>query len=289
MIESLERQWILYFNVFQKISERVKRYVIFQSPGSGYLIFCHCSCFQRKLSLHCQILGEKWGKSEKVCENDNKSYWEGLGPGILCCTVAEFALGHTLSSSYKIRRNYKVKVKVAQSSPTLRPHGLYSPSQNTGVGSLSLLQGILPTQESNWGLPQCRPILYQLSHKGRNCMGLKITVHVQLAQILDQKIQIRQKTNCRFWRAGAKTGWWEQKQGTSHTRCIQHHNQERTPFKPPCRPDPWTHSYPHPIHGISSHPHTPSPRTHLREWAREPVTRFHSLLQPAQEYQKSLA
>ena len=48
-------------------------------------------------------------------------------------------------------------------------HGLYSPwnspGQNTGVGSLSLLQGIFPTQGSNPGLPQCRQILYQLSHK----------------------------------------------------------------------------------------------------------------------------
>ena len=41
-----------------------------------------------------------------------------------------------------------------------------SPGQNTGVGSLSPLQGILPTQGSNPGLPHCRWILYQLSHKG---------------------------------------------------------------------------------------------------------------------------
>ena len=42
-----------------------------------------------------------------------------------------------------------VKVKVAQSCDSLRPHGLYSPwnslGQNTGVGSCSFLQGILPT------------------------------------------------------------------------------------------------------------------------------------------------
>ena len=41
-----------------------------------------------------------------------------------------------------------------------------SPSQNTGVGSLSLLQGIFPTQGSNPGLAHRRWILYQLSHKG---------------------------------------------------------------------------------------------------------------------------
>ena len=38
-------------------------------------------------------------------------------------------------------------------SDSLRPHGLYSPwnspGQNTGVGSLSLLQGIFPDQGSN--------------------------------------------------------------------------------------------------------------------------------------------
>ena len=40
----------------------------------------------------------------------------------------------------------KVKLKVAQLCLTLRLHGLYSPwnspGQNTGVGSLSLLQGL---------------------------------------------------------------------------------------------------------------------------------------------------
>ena len=55
-------------------------------------------------------------------------------------------------------------------SNSLRPHGLYSPwnspGQNTGVGSLLLLQEIFPTQESNPSLLHCGRILYQLSHKG---------------------------------------------------------------------------------------------------------------------------
>ena len=54
-------------------------------------------------------------------------------------------------------------------SNSLRSHGLYCPwnslGQNTGVGNLSLLQGIFPTQGSNPGLLHCRRILYQLSHK----------------------------------------------------------------------------------------------------------------------------
>ena len=55
-------------------------------------------------------------------------------------------------------------------SDSLRPHELYtswnSPGRNTGVGSLSLLQGTFPTQGSNPGLPHCRQILYQLSYQG---------------------------------------------------------------------------------------------------------------------------
>ena len=41
-----------------------------------------------------------------------------------------------------------------------------SPGQNIGVGSLSLLQRIFPTQGSNPGLLHCELILYQLSHQG---------------------------------------------------------------------------------------------------------------------------
>ena len=70
-----------------------------------------------------------------------------------------------------------VRVQVAQSCPSsLRPRGLYSPwnslGQNSGVGSLSLLQGIFPTQGSNPGLPHCRQILYQLSHQGSTRTGV---------------------------------------------------------------------------------------------------------------------
>ena len=57
-------------------------------------------------------------------------------------------------------------------SDSLRHHELYSswnsPGQNTGVGSLSLLQEIFPTEGPNPGLPHCRWILYQRSHKGSN-------------------------------------------------------------------------------------------------------------------------
>ena len=82
---------------------------------------------------------------------------------LVCCLCFAFFQGRHLHAPI-------LEVKVDQSYPTLRPHGLYSPwdspGENTGVGSLSLLQGIFPTQGSNPGHPHCRQILYQLSHKG---------------------------------------------------------------------------------------------------------------------------
>ena len=52
-------------------------------------------------------------------------------------------------------------------SDSLQPYSpRNSPGQNTGVGSHSLLQGIVPTQGSHPHLPNCRRILYQLSHQG---------------------------------------------------------------------------------------------------------------------------
>ena len=81
-----------------------------------------------------------------------------------CCSTP-------LSKFKNVSKESERKVKVTQSCLTLcDPMNLYSPwnspGQNAGVGSLSLLQGIFPTQGLNTGLPHCRQILYQLSHKG---------------------------------------------------------------------------------------------------------------------------
>ena len=65
----------------------------------------------------------------------------------------------------------KNNVKVAQSCPTLcDPSPWYSPGQNTGVGSLSLLQGIFPTQGLNTGLLHFGQILYCLSLREAHLM-----------------------------------------------------------------------------------------------------------------------
>ena len=83
--------------------------------------------------------------------------------------------------------NWKIKESGSESPSvvfdSLWPYGLYSPwnspGQNTGLGSLSLLHGIFPTQGLNPDLPHCRQILYQLSHKASregSCCQTKSTV-----------------------------------------------------------------------------------------------------------------
>ena len=78
-----------------------------------------------------------------------------------------------------------------------------SPGQNTGVGSLSLLQGIFPTQGSNGGLLHCRQILYQLSYQ-ESFMRLRYGVlrkfKTQLSGWIDlliSKKSLNRSSNCR--------------------------------------------------------------------------------------------
>ena len=91
-------------------------------------------------------------------EEKKQNVWESLMKTLIHV--------HELSSVDIHRENESHSVV----SSSLRLHGLYStwnsPGQNTGVGSLSLLQGIFPAQGSNPGVLRWRRILYQLSHKG---------------------------------------------------------------------------------------------------------------------------
>ena len=87
--------------------------------------------------------------------------------------LAQTLKGHMEKSRLTDKDLLILTVKVESCSvvsDSLRPHELYSPwhspGQNTGVSSLSLLQGLFSTQGSNPGLPHCRWILYQLSYKG---------------------------------------------------------------------------------------------------------------------------
>ena len=102
-----------------------------------------------------------------VCSNAH-SYTIGLSSVYILTQKNHRSLGNLHSSPSHHHRKVESESHLVVSD-SLQPHGLYSPwnspGQNTGVGSLSLLQ-TFPTQRSNPGLPHCRQILYQLSHKG---------------------------------------------------------------------------------------------------------------------------
>ena len=95
----------------------------------------------------------------------------------MICTLCKIPSSSALIVSAFSTRIVKL-VKLAQSCPTLC-NPMDSPrnslGQNTGVGSLSLLQGIFPTQRSNPGLLHCGRILYQLGHKGSPYRPLQST------------------------------------------------------------------------------------------------------------------
>jgi len=71
-------------------------------------------------------------------------------------------------------------------SPALQADYLSSESpgkpKNIGVGSLSLLQGIFPTQESNQGLLCCRWTLYQLSYQESPVEGVGLPLNLNLQE-----------------------------------------------------------------------------------------------------------
>ena len=69
------------------------------------------------------------------------------------------------------------------------------------MGSLSLLQGIFPTQKSNWGLLPCRWILYQLSYQESHNKNLrrcgkqsKKCLGIELGSMLVVNLKIKDKT-----------------------------------------------------------------------------------------------
>ena len=99
-------------------------------------------------------------------------------------------------------------------SPALQVDSLPAEPQgkpkNTGIGSLSLLQGIFLTQESNWGLLHCRWILYQLSYQGSlNIINfretqIKTTMRYYLTPV--RMAIIKKSTNNKHWKRCGEKG-----------------------------------------------------------------------------------
>ena len=119
------------------------------------------SAFSKMTVLYWKVL---------LCSNNNIYFMKILPrikPTTLAILISFFSHPIPFLASWS-------EVKVAQSCLTLcDPCSPWnSPGQNTGVGSLSLLQQLFPTQELNRGLLHCRQILYQLSYEGSPIIGI---------------------------------------------------------------------------------------------------------------------
>ena len=117
---------------------------------------CHSPqyfCFQSLLIKKC-ILGCQGMYSPKCVKNvDSRSIW-----------MNSHSQGSPSSSHSPLRKSV-VELWDSSIALNLRTHSSWK-SKNTGVGSLSLLQGIFPNQELKWGLLYSRWILYQLIYQG---------------------------------------------------------------------------------------------------------------------------
>ena len=66
-------------------------------------------------------------------------------------------------------------------------------------GSLSFLQGIFPAQGSNPGLPHCRWVLYQLSHKGNPYIFCNVILYKFWNFHTHKKAEVLFGIELKFW------------------------------------------------------------------------------------------
>ena len=140
-----------------------------RSPGGGHGSPLQDSCLENPMDRGAwrspvHGVSELTWPSDWACARTHAD--DHLGQRAVC-VLREWDMGGGAHTGGIIKWSVKWRSAVSES---LWPHALYSPwdspGGNTGVGSLSLLQGTFPTQGSNLGLPRSRRILYQLSHKG---------------------------------------------------------------------------------------------------------------------------
>ena len=91
-----------------------------------------------------------------------------------------YYLIHILGKSIKVKFRIQTTQRPLPAAPQGKP-------KNTGVGILSLLQGIFPAQGSNWSLLHCRQILYQLRYQGSSYnnfwefLKVILIIHIHIA------------------------------------------------------------------------------------------------------------
>ena len=146
-------------------------------------LLTHRSCKMINcVALNCYICGDSF------CSHRNRIHFSPTLPAF--CSFFKKFLSIWLSQVLMVA--WKVKVLVAQSCPTLQPHGLSPasllcpckntgilPGQNTGMVCHSLIQGIFPPQGLNPGLLHCRQILYHWA----TSMGDTYLQHVESSSL----------------------------------------------------------------------------------------------------------
>ena len=161
-------------------TREVPKCKIFSSFFSSYILFKNWSASCFILFYFCQLLYNAVivsavQQSESAIRIHEKRKWKLLSHVRLCATpwsiqTMEFSRPEYWSGEPFPSPEDLPNPGIEPRSPTLQVDSLPAEPQgkpkNTGVGSLSLLQQIFPTHESNWGLLYCRWILYQLSYQG---------------------------------------------------------------------------------------------------------------------------
>ena len=124
---------------------------------------CHYHCVSEETQIPTVSSRHTKGKVEVKVAQSCPTLWDPMDftvHGILQARLLEWV-------AFPISRDLP-NPRIKPRSPTLQADSLPAEPQgkpkNTGVGSQSLLQGIFPTQELNWGLLHCRQILYKLSY-----------------------------------------------------------------------------------------------------------------------------
>ena len=134
--------------------------------------------------------------------------------GILQARILEWVAMPSSRGSPQPRIKPRSATLQADSLPSEPP----GKPKNTGVGSLSLLQGIFPTQELNQCLFHCRQILYQLS-----CQGSPIRCTTPIHPWDSHEYFLWEKIPWHLWCGDEETGLWSQKDHGTHSPSASLH------------------------------------------------------------------
>ena len=133
------------------------------SPTWTTEAFCFCFCFKKK-AYGITVSAKSLKLCQTLCNPMDCSLPGSSVHGILQARILEWVGIPFLLYGMFPTKGLNPGLPLANSLPSEPP----GKPKNTGVGSLSLLQEIFLTQESNQGLLNCRWFLYQLSYKGEH-------------------------------------------------------------------------------------------------------------------------